>query len=114
MLDLKELWLFALLGVTALWFWRAQGIREIALRATLQHCVGEEVSLLDQTVALRRIGLRRDNALRLRLWRRYQFEFTVTGGERYRGHTDMLGMNVSKITLPPHRFVSTPDDRRLH
>lgn len=114
MLDLKELWLICLLGIAALWFWRAQGVREIALRATLQHCRDEEVNLLDQTVALRQIGLRRDTAQRLRLWRRYQFEFTVTGGERYRGHTDMLGAKVSRVTLPPHRFVCTPDESRLH
>lgn len=114
MLTLSDLLLLTLFVVVAIWFWRAQGAREHALQATRQHCQQEGVDLLDQTVALKKVWWRRDASQRLRLWRLYQFEFTVTGGERYTGHTEMLGPRVLRIELPPHRFVAEASEERLH
>jgi hypothetical protein len=114
MLTLFDLLLLTLFALAGIWFWRAQEAREHALQATRQHCQREAVDLLDQTVALKKVWLRRDASQRLRLWRLYQFEFTVTGGERYTGHTEMLGPRVLRIELPPHRFVSEAPEERLH
>ncbi len=114
MLSLSDLLLLTLFALAGAWFWRAQGAREYALQATRLHCQREAVDLLDQTVALKKVWLRRDASQRMRLWRLYQFEFTVTGGERYTGHTEMLGPRVLRIELPPHRFVSESPEERLH
>ena len=111
-LALTDLLLLAALMIGAALFWRAQRIRETALRVTRRHCEREEVLLLDQTVGLKRLRLRRDGEGRLRLWRFYEFEFTVTGGERYRGETLVAGDRVVRVTLPPHRFSPEPD--QLH
>ena len=111
-LNLTDLLLLAALAIGAALFWRSQRIRETALRATRRHCEREEVLLLDQTVGLKRLRLRRDGEGRLRLWRVYEFEFTVTGGERYRGETLVTGDRVVRVTLPPHRFSQEPD--QLH
>lgn len=111
--DLIDLLLLGVLVLGAVLFWRAQRIRETALLATRRHCEREAVSLLDETVGLKRLRLRREApGGPLRLWRFYEFEFTVTGGERYRGETLVIGERVARITLPPHRFVEAPD--RLH
>lgn len=114
MLTLSDLLLLTLFVVAVIWFWRAQGAREYALQLTRQHCQREAVDLLDQTVALKKVWLRRDASQRIRLWRLYQFEFTVTGGERYTGHTEMLGARLLRIELPPHRFVAESSEERLH
>ncbi|MBA4719820.1 MAG: DUF3301 domain-containing protein [Alcanivorax sp.] len=111
-LQLTDLLLLSALCIAAALFWRAQKIRESALLATRRHCQREDVMLLDETVALRRVRVRRDPGRGLCLLRCYSFEFTVTGGERYQGETRMLGPRVLSITLPPHRF--SPEDQRLH
>lgn len=111
-LALTDLMLLAALVIGAALFWRAQRIRETALRVTRRHCEQENVLLLDQTVGLKRLRLRRDGNGRLRLWRFYEFEFTVTGGERYRGETLVASDRVVRVTLPPHRFTREPD--QLH
>ena len=41
----------------------------------------------------------------MRVRRRWQFEFSVTGGERYTGTVITLGMRILSFELPPHRFV---------
>lgn len=111
--DLTDLLVLGVLVWGAVLFWRAQRIRETALLATRRHCEREEVMLLDETVGLKRLRLRREaRGEPIRLWRFYEFEFTVTGGERYRGETLLIGERVARITLPPHRFVEAPE--RLH
>ncbi|MCH8543785.1 MAG: DUF3301 domain-containing protein [Alcanivorax sp.] len=96
--------LFMALAAGAL-IWRGQGVRERALAATRQRCEREGLVLLDQSVALHRVRPARDENGRLCMRRVYQFEFTVTGGERYRGDTTMLGLRLAKILLPPYRVV---------
>ncbi|WP_133491036.1 DUF3301 domain-containing protein [Alcanivorax sp. 24] len=111
-LQLTDLLLLSALCIAAALFWRAQKIRESALLATRRYCQREDVSLLDETVALRRVRIRRDPGQGWCLLRCYSFEFTVTGGERYQGEIRMLGPRVLSITLPPHRF--SPENERLH
>ncbi len=110
--SLFDVMLLAVVAIAAALFWRGRRIHEMTVRLTRQHCQREEVLLLDETVALKKIRLRRDHLGRPRLWRLYSFEFTVTGGERYSGETQVLGDRVSHISLPPHRFHQEPD--QLH
>lgn len=110
--ELADLLVLTVVGVAAGLFWRGRRVHETTVRVTRHHCQREEVLLLDETVALRKIRLRRDHRGRWRLWRLYTFEFTVTGGERYSGETRVIGDQVENITLPPHRFFREPD--QLH
>ena len=107
MLDLADLTLlfgfFALLA----YFWRAQGTRETALRATRIHLQQQQLLLLDDLVALRAVWFKRNRKGEFSLWRRYVFEFTATGHERYKGTVITLGNRVESFDLEPHRF---PDD----
>jgi hypothetical protein len=107
MLDLFDVTaLFGFCAVLA-YFWRAQGTREIALRATRQHLKQQQLSLLDGNVALRAVWCKRNRQGELKLWRRYIFEFTATGHERYKGCVITLGNRIESFELEPHRF---PDD----
>lgn len=104
MLDLADV--SALFGfcVILAYLWRAQGTREIALRATRQHLKLQQLSLLDDHVALRAVWLKRNKSGAISLWRRYIFEFTATGHERYKGCVITLGNRIETIELEPHRF----------
>ena len=103
MLNLTTLLSLTLIVVAGALFWQGQAIRELALTATRLRCRREQVTLLDQTVALTRRRLRWSNRFGPRMERRFSFEFTVTGGERYRGETDTLGGQVVRIALEAHR-----------
>lgn len=104
MLDLFDV--TALFGFFALlaYFWRAQGTREIALRATRKHLELQQLALLDDHVALRAIWFKRNSNGEFSLWRRYIFEFTATGHERYKGCVITLGNKIESYELEPHRF----------
>jgi hypothetical protein len=99
-----DLVLLALLAGLVWYVWDAVRAKEIARRACKEVCAGAEVQLLDDTVALRRMGLGRDARGALRLRRRYGFEFTRLGERRYRGWVTLLGTVVDNVEMEPHRF----------
>ncbi len=92
------------LTLFCLYFWSAQGIKEGAFRATKIYCEKMEVQLLDQSIALRGFWFKRDKQGKIRIWRSFQFEFTATGEERYRGLIVLLGREILSIQLEPHRI----------
>lgn len=104
MYDLSDLAWLTLLVCCCLYWWKAHGMKEIALAATRKYCRNVDVELLDDTVVLKAFWFRRDAGGRLRMWRRYAFEFTSTGEERYSGFIVLLGPQVSNIQLEPHRL----------
>lgn len=69
--------------------------REVCLRACRQH----GVQLLDDTVTLDKLWLRRGENGWLQLERRYTFEFTDTGTQRQEGLVVMLGTRVQVLAL---------------
>lgn len=103
MLDVADLMLLTLVIAVGVYLWRAPSVYELALRAARQHCKKLELLFLDDSVSLARLWVKRDQNGRLRLWRTYQFEFTATGGERYRGRVLTLGHTVENIQMPPYR-----------
>ena len=112
MISFSDIALLLVVSLLGAYYWQAQGVREIALRATRMYCQREQLQLLDESVALRALWLKRGRDGRPHFWRGYQFEFTVTGGERYLGKTVMLGRLVESIQVPPHHI---PDEEQtLH
>jgi hypothetical protein len=61
------------------------------------------VQLLDQSVGIHRVWLKRGSDNRLYIWRNYQFEFASTGDERYKGHVITLGDLVESVQLDVHK-----------
>ncbi len=91
-------WLFML------YWWNAKGAKEIALRATRRHCRELELQLLDDSISLRGLWLKRDARGRIRFWRSYNFEFSSSGDDRYQGRIILLGAAIEAINLETHRF----------
>ena len=74
------------------------------LQAAHRYCKRMDVMLLDDAVFLRGLWFKRDDQGRLRVWRRFLFDFTSTGEERYTGRIIMLGQRIQHMELEPHRF----------
>ncbi|ARN74922.1 DUF3301 domain-containing protein [Oceanicoccus sagamiensis] len=94
---------FVFIAFVMLW-WNAQGVKQKALMATRDHCKRMNVQLLDDGVALKGFWFKRHNNGNLMLWRSYNFEFTSTGNERYKGQVIMLGRFVEKIQMDAYRI----------
>lgn len=104
MYDLLDVAIFALFVIFLMLWWNAQGIKQRALQAIKAHCKTMDVQLLDDGVVLHGFWFKRDSRGSLHLWRSYDFEFTATGNERYRGQIVLLGRRVENIRLQPHRL----------
>lgn len=93
---------FLTIGVTVLGLWfvfDSLRAREQALHACQSACDEMEVQLLDHTVAMTRLRLARDGHGRVRLRRRYRFEFSSAGTDRWRGYVDLLGLATIGVEM---------------
>ncbi len=95
--------LFVLAIVVWLW-WDGLGAKEVAHKESKRLCQQHDVLFLDDTVALRRMRLSRDRNGRIGLYRRFVFEFTSDGNERYKGHIDMLGEDILQTYMDTYRI----------
>ncbi|HNQ05093.1 MAG TPA: DUF3301 domain-containing protein [Thiobacillaceae bacterium] len=91
--------LVAALGLLAMQWWDGLQKRELALQAAQRACVQAGVQLLDASVALRKLGLRRDEKQRMRLYREFAFEYSSSGEDRQPGRVYMLGARVLSASL---------------
>ncbi|OZB20692.1 MAG: hypothetical protein B7X58_00355 [Marinobacter sp. 34-60-7] len=96
-------WLFAL-GFATWYWWRAKAIKDFVLQAARRYCETMDVMLLDDAVYLRGLWVKRDHNGQIRVWRRFLFDFTTTGEQRYTGRIIMLGRTILHTELEPHRF----------
>lgn len=93
----------ALVGVTG-WFWfNSVRAREAGMRAARDGCAREGVQLLDDTVACRSTRFGRDDDGRVALRRVYDFEYSGSGQDRYRGSVALLGTDVTMLDIGEHR-----------
>jgi Protein of unknown function (DUF3301) len=93
--------LFALIILTFLvWFWAdSMRVRERALLVCANACKEVNAQLLDQTVALRRIRIARDQNGRSAWLRTYRFEYSLDGAQRLRGSVIMRGHLVETVAI---------------
>jgi hypothetical protein len=92
--------LIILAAVAAIWFWNdTLNARERMLARCRAACEEIGVQLLDETVALKRLGVARNRHGRVAIRRRYQFEFSADGQDRWPGHATLLGLRVESLQL---------------
>ena len=73
--------------------------REHALLTAVRACQEIGVQLLDQTVSMDSMKIKRNAQGRL-VWRRvFSFDFSMAGDERRRGSIQMLGLHVQQVQL---------------
>ena len=96
-----------LLAVVVLGWSATRSAADIARHHGRAACERAGVQWLDQSVALTRLGLRRDSHGRLRVLSHYSFDYSADGISRQRGSMALLGSELQWITDPG------PDDGRL-
>ncbi len=94
----EGLLLAGLAGLGAFW-WDGLQKRELALQAARRVCEQAGVQFLDDTVALRKMALRRDPDMRARVYREYSFEYSSVGDDRQAGRVYLLGNKLLSADL---------------
>lgn len=92
--------LFALGG---LGLWRHTRVSRQAYLAASRYTQQQGVTLLDQSVVLKRIWPKFDAGQILALQRYYEFEFSTVGDARYKGHVNFLGPRLQQVFLQPYK-----------
>ena len=87
-----------LLALGWLW-WDGLKRREQAVKAARRVCEQAGVQLLDETVAIKRMRMRRNERQQMRLYREYGFEYSNTGDNRLPGRVYLLGDRVLDVNL---------------
>jgi len=102
--------LSGILGIILIiWFWLDSArSRELAIAICAKACEQRQVQFLDQTVALRHLGINwTTNGIRLR--RTYRFDFSEEGLARHSGHIVMVGIQLLEFSLGlPSNIPSDP------
>lgn len=101
---MNELTVIIILGAIG-WFWYSSvQAKEIAVLGSKMRCESRGLLLLDQTVSLSKVRLRRDRSGQMRVERKYQFEFSSNGDDRYRGEITLQANRItsSRIDFPHH------------
>lgn len=108
MLTLSGLvWATFFAALISFW-WQSDRIKTLALNFVVRYCKEHKLQLLDQTMVLRAVWPARDTSGTLRLKRKYSFEFTSTGEQRYRGEAVLLGYNLLKLEMDAHIIPDEP------
>ena len=90
--------LLALLGIVGIWLKLSRG-REQAIQEARQQCRQHGLQLLDESVGLRSLRLRRMHG-RLTLERCYTFEVSIDGDDREPGRLWVVDRSLTGLSLP--------------
>ena len=105
-------------GIVALaWFWYdSRRAAELAIKLCQRACRDMNLQLLDETVAVAGLGLSRDQDGRLKILRRFRFQFSVNGVDRHAGRATMLGTHMESVQLdmPDGTTFITPQTGTVH
>lgn len=102
-MDLAEIAALLALGGVA-WFWLdSLKAREAGVLAARRACAREGVQFLDETVVGRGLRPARDERGHMVLRRAYEFEYSLTGNDRYHGSVVLEGREVTLVDVSEHR-----------
>ena len=103
--------LLALLGIVGLWL-KLNRAREQATAEARQQCLRHGLQLLDETVGLRSVRMRRVGG-QLGIERCYSFEVSIDGDDREPGRLWLIGTVMTGLSLPTIelRLPETPPAR---
>lgn len=83
--------------------------KEIAFRACEALCKTHNMQLLDDTISLKKLSLKRNERGHMSFYRVYAFEYNVDGDTRRVGELMLLGKTVLE-----HRFFSDVTLTKIH
>ena len=95
---------FTVLIFCAGWYWfRARELKDHILKYAAKHCDDLSLKLLDESVVLKELKPSKSPKGGLAIKRRYLFDFTSTGEDRYQGEIVVIGRHIEHIKLDTHR-----------
>jgi hypothetical protein len=100
MSNLSDLLLLLSLGAAVGLWLKLSAARERAVREARRLCLQHGLQLLDETVGLRALRLRRGSHGSRGIERCYAFEVSLEGDDRKPAHLWMLGTAVSALSVP--------------
>ncbi len=96
--------LMAIGGFVLHYWWQSGEYKNRALALALQHCRQLNLQLLDQSMVIRGYWPKRFEDGKWRIRRSYQFEFTSTGHQRYRGNLILFGSRLDSVELEAYQL----------
>ncbi len=105
MSDIETLLLLLVLGTAVVLWLKLSSARERAMREARRQCEQHGLQLLDESVGLRAVRLRRIHGVR-RIERGYAFDVSIDGDDREHGQLWMIGNSVSGLKLPTTEAAS--------
>ena len=79
----------------------------LAMAIATQHCKQFNLQLLDQSMVIRGLWLEKNRHRSLSVRRRYHFEFSSTGEQRYQGVLILLGSKLKSIDIEAYKLPNT-------
>ena len=74
-------------------------LREYVLIKCQQVCTESHLQLLDHTIALTSLSIKKRPGGGVSLYRCYGFEYSINGTERLRGYVDLAGRKILAVRL---------------
>lgn len=87
------------IGLIVLAWYEAMRSREFVIIVCRKKCKEYDFQLLDQTVSLSRLKLRRDSTWGLSIHREYRFEVSSNGTDRLKGYVVMQGRYLISLQI---------------
>ncbi len=104
-----------ILIVLAVYIWHSfSKAREIATKQCILVCSKLDVQLLDQSITIKYITIKRNQFGQLQLLRGYRFEFSINGYDRNEGFISLFGRNIENIQLDHPDGKIIMDDSSIH
>ncbi len=100
---MDELIIFIVLVAIIAFWWDSASAYENAYQAAKKMCESNGVSLLDDTLARNKISLCRHVNGYMQFCRRYRFEFSTDGEQRYKGRVILQGKVVETVEMDVYR-----------
>ena len=97
-------WLLVPLVLGLIYWWDTSASKDRARLAAKQQCEQQDLQLLDDTVAIIKTRLNRDNQGHITFLRYFTFEFSSDGVQRTQGELHLLGKQVTHLHLDVHRI----------
>lgn len=104
MFSLVNLLLLVLAGLGALYWWQSGLFKGKARQLAVEHCRQLDLQLLDQSMVITGFWPVRTSLGNIAFRRTYQFEFSSTGDQRYRGRVVLEGMTLKSIELEAYKL----------
>ena len=106
MLSLSVVILLAIAALVFAFWWQSDKIKRMTVAYVKRYCRHRDLQLLDQTTVLRGIWLGRDEGGHLQVGRRYQFEFSTIGEQRFSGGISLLGTKLIAVETEAYAISS--------